>query len=78
MDKFRQLIMDKWDIRRDISNKMKGDILPHIIKDLREQSWNLDMDVQRSGDILGEVSMKGGSGYKYIVNLQEMICSCRK
>lgn len=36
MDNFRQLIMDKWDIRRDISNKMKGDILPHIIKNLRE------------------------------------------
>jgi hypothetical protein len=38
--------MSKWDVRRDISNKMKGVILPHIIKELREQSRNLDMDVQ--------------------------------
>jgi len=37
--------MDKWDIRRDISEKMGGVILPHIIKDLRERSRNLDMDV---------------------------------
>jgi hypothetical protein len=46
MDLIRQLIMDKWDIRSDISKKMEGVILPHIIKDLREQSRNLDMDVQ--------------------------------
>ena len=78
LDNFRQLIMDKWDIRRDISNKMEGAILPHIIKDLREKSRNLDMNVQRSGDILGEVSVKGGSGYKCVVNLQERTCSCRK
>jgi len=45
LDNFRQLIMDKWDIRRDISNKMEGAILPHIIKDLREKSRNLDMNV---------------------------------
>ena len=78
MDNFRQLIMNKWDIRRDISNKMKGNILPHIIKNLREQSRNLDMDVQRSGDILEEVSVKGRSGYKCVVNLEERTCSCRK
>ena len=70
--------MDKWDIRRDISNKMKGDILPHIIKNLREESRNLDMDVQRSGDILEEVSVKGRCGYKCVVNLQNRTCSCRK
>ena len=70
--------MNKWDIRRDISNKMKGNILPHIIKNLREQSRNLDMDVQRSGDILEEVSVKGRSGYKCVVNLQNRTCSCRK
>jgi len=45
LDNFRQLIMDKWDIRRDISNKMEEAILPHIIKDLREKSRNLDMNV---------------------------------
>ena len=78
MDLIRQLIMDKWDIRRDISEKMGGVILPHIIKDLRERSRNLDMDVQRSGNTLAEVSVKGSNGYKCVVNLEERTCSCRK
>ena len=78
MDLIRQLIMDKWDIRRDISKKMGGVIFPHSIKDLRERSRNLDMDVQRSGNILAEVSVKGSNGYKCVVNLEERTCSCRK
>jgi hypothetical protein len=45
MDKTRQLIMDKWDVRRTISQKIGGIILPHIVKDLKEQSFNLDMEV---------------------------------
>ena len=57
---------------------MGGVILPHIIKDLRERSRNLDMDVQRSGNILAEVSVKGSNGYKCVVNLEERTCSCRK
>jgi hypothetical protein len=48
------------------------------MKELREQSRNLDMDVHRSGDIFGEVGVKGGSGYKCVVNLEERNCSCRK
>jgi hypothetical protein len=78
MDKIRQLIMDKWDVRRTISQKIGGIILPHIVKDLKEQSFNLDMEVQRSEDILGEVSVKGGSGFKCVVNLAEQTCTCRK
>ncbi|CAN6339137.1 unnamed protein product [Urochloa humidicola] len=57
---------------------MEGVILPHIMKELREQRRNLDMEIHRSGDILGEVSVKGGSGYKCVVNLEERSCSCRK
>jgi len=78
MDKIRQLIMDKWDVRRTVSRKIEGLILPHIIKNLKEQSRNLDMDVQRSGDILAKVSVKGGSGFKCVVNLDERTCHCRK
>jgi hypothetical protein len=78
IDMIRQLIMDKWHFRRDVSAKNEGVILPHIIKELREQSRNLDMDVHTSEDILGEVGVKGGSGYKCIVNLEERTCSCRK
>jgi len=45
MDKIKQLIMDKWDVRRTVSRKIEGIILPHIIKNLKEQSRNMDMDV---------------------------------
>ncbi|WVZ79434.1 hypothetical protein U9M48_027013 [Paspalum notatum var. saurae] len=78
MDKIRQLIMNKWDVRRIISQNFKGVILPHIMKELKEQSRNLDMDVQRSGDAVAEVSVKGGSGYKCVVKLDARTCSCKK
>ncbi|XP_066380382.1 uncharacterized protein [Miscanthus floridulus] len=78
MDKIRQLIMDKWDVRRTISRKIQGIILPHIIKMLKEQSRNLDMDVQRCGDTVAEVYVKGGSGFKCVVNLEARTCTCRK
>jgi hypothetical protein len=78
MDKIRQLIMSKWYERRTISRKIEGLILPHIIKELREQSRNLDMDVQRSGDFVAEVSVKSGTGYKCVVNLRDRTCHCRK
>jgi hypothetical protein len=45
---------------------------------LKEQSRNLDMDVQRCGDTVVEVSVKGGSGFKCVVNLEERTCTCRK
>jgi hypothetical protein len=78
MDTIRQLIMGKWDIRRTISRKIEGVILPHIIKELKEQSRNLDMEIQRSGDTLAEVLVKGGSGFKFVVNLTERTCLCRR
>jgi hypothetical protein len=78
MDKIRQLVMDKWDVRRTISRKIQGIILPYIIKMLKEQSKNLDMDIQICGDIIAEVSVKGGSGFKCVVNLEARTCTCRK
>jgi hypothetical protein len=78
MDKIRQLVMNKWDDRRTVSQKIDGLILPHIMKDLKEKNRNLDMDVHRSGDILAEVSVKNGSGYKYVVNQDKITCSYRK
>jgi hypothetical protein len=78
MDKIRQLVMDKWDVRRTISRKIQGIILPHIIKMLKEQNRNLDMDVQRCGDTIAEVSVNGGSGFKCVVNLEARTYTCRK
>jgi hypothetical protein len=45
---------------------------------LKEQSRNLDMDVQRCGDTVAEVSVKGGSGFKCVVSLEEITCTYRK
>jgi hypothetical protein len=43
MDKIRQLLMQKWDARRTSSRKIDGDILPHMRKKLKEQSFSLDI-----------------------------------
>jgi hypothetical protein len=45
LNKIRQLLMKKWHTRRTVSTKIGGVVLPHIIKKLKEQSFNLDMDV---------------------------------
>lgn len=78
LDKIRNLLMEKFYTRRTISRKMGGLILPHIMKKLKEQSFNLDMDVFASSDEVAEVCVKGSCGYKCVVNLQEKTCSCRK
>jgi hypothetical protein len=71
MDKIRHLLMKKWYTRRTVSRKMGGLILPHIMKKLKEQSFNLDTDVFASSDEVAEVCVKGSNGYKCVVNLQE-------
>jgi hypothetical protein len=38
-------MIKKWDVRRTMSRKVEWINLPQIIKDLKEQSFNLDMDV---------------------------------
>jgi len=78
MDKIRHLLMEKWYIRRTISRNMEGLILPHIMKKLKEQSFNLDMEVLTSSDTVAEVSVNGSNGYKCVVNLHDKSCSCRK
>ncbi|WVZ71146.1 hypothetical protein U9M48_019766 [Paspalum notatum var. saurae] len=40
MEKIRQLIMSKWDVRRTISHNFEGIILPHIMKKSKEK-WKL-------------------------------------
>ena len=77
MDKFRHLIMHKWDIRRTVAGKFEGIILPHIMKKLKEESFNLDMDVSRCSPYVAEVCVKGSNGFKCVVNLEERTCSCR-
>ena len=65
MDVIRQKLMVKWNKRRKIAGKMDGKILPHIVKNLKERSRNLDMDVLEGSDEIGEVIRRGGSGFRY-------------
>ena len=65
MDVIRQKLMVKWNKRRKIVGKMDGKILPHIVKNLKERSINLDMDVLKGSDDIREVIRRGGSGYRY-------------
>ncbi|WVZ63201.1 hypothetical protein U9M48_012852 [Paspalum notatum var. saurae] len=77
MDKIRQLLMVKWNQRRKVARNLDGMILPHIMKKLNERSRDLNMDVEKCGDEIGEISVLGGSGYRHVVNLTDKTCSCR-
>lgn len=78
MDKIRQFLMIKWNERRKVSRKLQGLVLPHIIKKLKEKSRNLDLDVVECSNEVGEVSVLGGSGFRFVVKLHEKTCSCRE
>jgi hypothetical protein len=57
---------------------MEGKILPHIITKLKEQSRNLEIDVVTSSlDGIVELMARGGSTFRFVVNLQGRTCSCR-
>jgi hypothetical protein len=71
MDKIRQLLMIKWEQRRTVSRKLEGLILPHIVTKLKESSRNLDMEVVKCSNEVGEILVMGGSGIRFVVKLHE-------
>ncbi|CAO2145598.1 unnamed protein product [Urochloa humidicola] len=77
MDTIRQKILIKWNHRRKIARNMKGKILEHIVHKLKEQSRNLDIEIITSSDGIAEVCAKGGTGFRFVVNLDERTCTCR-
>ena len=77
MDTIRQKILIKWNHRKKLARSMHGKILEHIVNKLKEQSRNLDIEVITSSDGTAEVTAKGGSGFRFVVNLDERTCSCR-
>ena len=49
---------------------MERKFLPHIITKVKEQSRNLDIDVVTiSLDGIAKVMARGGSSYRFVVNL---------
>lgn len=78
MDKIRQLLMIKWNQRRKVGRKVDGLILPHIVKRRKENNRELSLEVTECGDEVAEVTALGGSGFRFVVNLQERTCTCRQ
>jgi hypothetical protein len=78
MDKVRQLLMIMWNRRRTVAKKLDGLILPHIIKRLNALTRELDLEVVQSSEEVAEVTALGGSGFRFVVNLQARTCSCRQ
>ena len=57
---------------------MEGKILPHILQKLREDSYNMDIEViTTSPNGVVELCAKGGSGSRFVVSLPDRTCSCR-
>jgi len=77
LDTIRQKLLIKWNHRRKIARQMQGKILPHIVDKLKEQSRNLDIDVITSGDGIAELCARGGSSFRFVVNLDQRTCTCR-
>ncbi|XP_066314202.1 uncharacterized protein [Miscanthus floridulus] len=79
LDTFRQKLLIKWNMRKKVANKFEGKILPHIVKKLREDSYNLDIDVITESDGVAEVCAKGSSdnAFRFVVNLRQRTCVCR-
>jgi len=70
--------MIKWNQRRTIGKKLDGLILPHIIKNLNEKSRNLNLEVAGCSEEVAEITLLGGSGFRFVVNLAERTCCCRQ
>ena len=61
MDKLRQVLMIKWNLRRKIARKLQGLILPHIIKKMNEDSRNLELEVAECSEKIAEVTELGAA-----------------
>ena len=45
MDTIRQKLLIKWNTRKKVAKKFIGKILPHVMQQLREGSFNLDIEI---------------------------------
>ena len=80
LDTIRQKILIKWNQRKKVAKKFNGKILPHILQRLKEESYNLDIEVIiASPEGVAELCAKGsnGSRFRYVVSLKDRTCSCR-
>jgi hypothetical protein len=75
LDKIRQMIIEKFELRHKIGNNMEGIIIPTITKYLNDQSKNIkDHEVLMFGNDTTEVTM---AAIRHAINLGEKTCSYR-
>ena len=73
-DRLRELIMEKWYIRKKIARQWEDGILPGVLKDLNAISKNLKVvKVATCDDGIAEVNQK-----RHTVDLKNHKCSCRE
>jgi hypothetical protein len=77
LDTLRQNLI-KWNHRKRVAKTFQGKILPHIVQKLRDDSYNLDIEViTDSPDGVAKLCAKGSSSqYRFVVNLPNRTCTC--
>jgi hypothetical protein len=60
-----------------VAKKFGGKILPHVMQQLRENSFNLNIEVITEHDGVAEVRAKGETRFRFVVDLRNRTCSCR-
>ena len=81
LDQIRELLLEKFNVRRSIGSKFNEKIVPSVIKELNESSRNgCRSKIVRGGDDYGEVSGvdTGGNIWRHVVELDSKQCSCRE
>ncbi len=80
VDGIREMIMEKFALRRDCGKKMEDGILPNMMKELNNSTGNLKViKMPRNDDVFVEVTLveSDNSTKRHIVDLDSQHCSCR-
>jgi hypothetical protein len=80
LDRIRQMIMEKQDIRRTLSSRMTDMILPHITKELHAMSRNLHYVIHRGPNDTVEIqgTTKELKTWRHTMDLETRTCSCQR
>jgi hypothetical protein len=74
------MLLIKWNHRKRVAAKLNGKIMPHIMQRLREDTYNLDIDViTASPEGVAKLCAKGlqGTRFRFVVNLANRTYSYR-
>jgi len=80
LDRIWQMIMEKQDLRRSLSLKLRDKILPHVTKELHAMSRNLQYAIHRGPNNAAEIqgTTKELKTWRHTVDLDNRSCSCQR